>query len=130
DGDGERARRLRERELSTQRLLRARLLAEALAVVPDRQMRVGRRIPKARVDAVEDPDQIARAPAEEPLQAEAERLVLDFLGVGRADGRQLVGVPQPRLEKANLAVILEPVDREALRRQAELRQDAPRKEPL
>ncbi len=105
-----------------QRALAGRLALGVRGIVGARQGRVARRVPHRGVDAVEDAGERAAPTGEQALQAHAQRLALDLLGVGRAHGRDGVGVIQARFEKGQLTVILDAVDRPALRRQPDQRQ--------
>ena len=81
---------------------------EAVGVAP-----VGARVP-ARVDAVADAGQpaLVRPLGEQPVEAAAELGAGDLLGVGRADGGDMVGVDDPRLEEGDAAVELDAVEAE------------------
>ena len=115
------ARLVRQAEPLLQRLLVERLRGEPVGVVALRDQPVGRGIPLGDVDAVRDAVQHAAARGEQPVHAEAERLVLDLARVARAHGRDRVGVLQSALEERQAAPELDAVDREGRGRQPEPR---------
>src|SRR5581483_5820503 len=102
-----------------QRRLVRRLALERAGIVVLLDAQVRRRIPFARVDAVQDAVQLGLAPLEHAVQAAAEFLGAYFRGVGRADGRDRVRTDDSRLQEGKLAVELRPLGRVELRRQPE-----------
>ena len=69
---------------------------------------VRRRVPHVHVDAVEDPHQVARSPAQHAFHAATELLIrADFFRVPLAHRIQLVTVDEPGLEEADLVVVFQ-----------------------
>src|SRR5205823_11855650 len=81
------------------------LAAEVAGFEAMREMRVAARIP-ALVDAVEDARQatFCSNALGEPVQPPAKRLGGDLARIGRADGRDMVGVVHAGLQERNPAV--------------------------
>src|ERR1051325_11876703 len=95
-----------------------------------RQEPIARGIPLARVDAVQDADDVGLAPRDDAVEAEAELGRLDFLRVARADGRDEVGVVDAALQKTDASPELHALGAELLPREIEPRQPVGGKEPL
>ena len=57
-----------------------------------------------------------------------ERRCTDLAGIGRADRRQPIGIEQARLQKRNIAVELDPVDREKVGGERQLGKNPAREE--
>ncbi len=66
------------------------------------------------IDAVENSDQIRRALPQDAFETEALLGGHDLLGVGGADGGDLVGKQQPAFEKVDVVVIFEKLRREVV----------------
>ena len=71
-------------------------------------VRIGVRRPDVVVHPVEDAPEIAGARRQQAMQAVAAVGRLDFLGIGRADRGDPVGIEQARLQEADLVVVLQP----------------------
>jgi len=89
------------------------LAFQMLAIEVRRQQRIGCRVPFAVVDAVQDPAQVARAPAQHALQAEPELPArLDLARVRGAHGGHHVGEQDADLHEVHAAVVFERAVRE------------------
>ncbi len=82
-------------------------------------MNVGGRIPQRVVDAVQDAGEIARAMAQQSVEAHAARRRTDFRRIRRRYGRDAIGQLEPGLQIADRAVIFDAVDRIRVPRQTE-----------
>ena len=71
-----------------------------------RQVRIVRRIPDRRIDAVDDPRERVATRCEQALEPAAARRRLDLLRVGRAHGAHRIGEHDARLQQVELAVKL------------------------
>ena len=111
--------RCREAEALPQGACVAGLGRERIGAVRAGYQGVGGRVPQAGVDAVEYAVEAILAASEQSLQAEAEGLALNLQRIAGADGGDGVGQLQAGLEKRELAVVLDTVRAEAIRRQAE-----------
>ena len=87
-----------------------------------RNMRVLGGVPGHLVDAVQDPGELPGAMVQQAVEAHAELGSLDLARVGRAHGRDVIGEMQAGLQEADLAVVLDALDAESLRRQTQLAQ--------
>ncbi len=95
------------------------------------ELGAGTRVP-ALVDAVEDAGELGgvRAQAKQALQSAAELGRGDLPGIGAADGGEVRGVDQARLEEGDLVVELDAVDVEGALRCADPPQRVLREEAL
>ena len=130
DADHRDLRRRVECEVLAQRGAVVVLAGQRLGAIPPRDQRIVRGVPEGRVDAVQDADEIARAPRQEPLEPEAERLVLDLAGVAGAHRRDPVGHLQAALQERHVAVVLDTVHPVDVPRESEARQHLRRTESL
>jgi hypothetical protein len=87
--------------------LQAALPVHVLGVEHLRQGAVDGRVPLLDVDAVQDAAQVAAAPRQHPVQAEAEGRGLDLPRVGGAHRRQHGAVDDGRLHQVEVAEVLE-----------------------
>ena len=85
-------------------------------------MRVLGGVPGHLVDAVQDPGELPGAMVQQAVEAHAELGCLDLARVGRAHGRDVIGEMQAGLQEADLAVVLDALEAESLRRQTQLAQ--------
>src|SRR5436189_5073959 len=76
-------------------------------IVMARNVRIGRRIPILIVDAVDDAGELARATEQHALQPAAVIERLNLAGIGRAHGRQSIGMYDAGLHKIDTAVEFE-----------------------
>src|SRR5215472_14784923 len=76
--------------------------------------RIGCRIPDIDIDAVDNSAKRAGARTQQSVETKTVRWRLDFLGVGGRDSRDAIGKLQTRFEKADVAIILDAVDRVGL----------------
>ncbi len=118
----------REAELGGQGVPAARLALGPLDRERGGQGRVGRRIPAAVVDAVDDADHSRHVPAQKAVEAMAGDGLLDLTRVARADRGHHVGVGQARLEERQLVPELGVVVIEHRPRQAQLRDHGAREQ--
>ena len=93
-------------------------------------MRICRGIPRLRVDAVEDADQIGAPRREHAFEAERELRRENLLRVARADRRDLLAVDDPRLQEADAMPELESFGPEQIPPEIERRQPARIADPL
>ncbi|CCC96390.1 protein of unknown function [Azospirillum baldaniorum] len=106
------------------------LAAEVRSAVAGGDVRVDGGVPDVIVHTVEDAGQRLGPRGEQPFQARTVLRRLDFVGVGRADRGQAVGVEAAGLEEADAAVIFHPVDPEGGGRQAEVAHHPGAEQPL
>ena len=89
--------------LQAQHFLQAGFVLGLALETPERivgeQSRIRQRVVNIRVNAVDDPDQPFAAPVENAVEFFAPVAGLDFLRVGRTDGRDVIGELEAALEK-------------------------------
>ena len=119
-----------EAHFGLQRRLVGALGGQPVGGIAGSQRRIGGRVPDAGIDAVQDAAQVAGAVAQQGGEAVAEMLVLDFAGVGRADGRQLRGQLQAGFQEGKLAVVFDVVEAPGMLGQAERAQHVAAETPL
>ena len=88
-------------------------------IIARSEMRIGRRIPRLFVDAVQYAAHAIRAGAQQALEAHAEFRRLDLARIAWRDSCDAVGELQAGLQETDRAVIFDAVDIERARRQAQ-----------
>ena len=85
-------------------------------------MRIARRVPFFRVDAVQDADEIVAPRAQDSVEAEPELRRLDLFGVPPADRRDDPRVGDAALHEADTSPVFQTIDGELIPAEIERRQ--------
>jgi len=109
----------RQARAQLHRALVVRFIRQRRRAVITREIRVARGVPRGGVDAVQNSAQVRASVLQQPVQAGAMLLGLNFGGISRAHRRDRIRVRDAAFHARQLAVILETVDGEAGRGQAE-----------
>ena len=94
------------------------------------QIGIVRWIPHLVVNAIQDAGEHRCPGLQHVLQSATVARGQDLASVGRADGRDLIGVTDARFQERNLAIVLDPIRREGFVRQTELRKVLSREDAL